>query len=146
MRRSARASRLPCRRAERPPAIPFQNRAERARASRTPRESRVARSPPGRRAPSARPRRPGIPSDRRRSRGARPRTNPPAALRGLEFFAKQRVVERLGVAMLGPRLVEPTAESVERLCPTRLGRLQPGIEHQLGEVSLFLQLAQDGAG
>ena len=37
------------------------------------------------------------------------------------------------------------AERIERLRTAGLGRLQPGVEHEIGELALLLQAAEDGA-
>ena len=47
--------------------------------------------------------------------------------------------------MLPAGVVEPPAERVERLGAGGLRRLQPCLEHQVGELALLLQAAEDGA-
>ena len=44
-----------------------------------------------------------------------------------------------------PRLFEPLAKRVEGLHAGGLGRPQPGVQHEIGELALLLEAAEDGA-
>src|SRR3989441_2191151 len=67
----------------------------------------------------------------------------PLASCGLEVFAEQGFVERLGALMLLLGLVQATTEGVERLVAARFGRVQPSIEHEPGEIAIVLEAAKN---
>src|SRR4051812_3583066 len=64
---------------------------------------------------------------------------------GLEIFAEQRLVERLGPFVDPTGVLETLPERVDRLRAAVLGRLQPSVEHELGEVAVLLNAAEDRA-
>src|SRR4051794_6795072 len=62
---------------------------------------------------------------------------------GLEVLAEQRLVEGLRPFVDLPGVLEALAEGLERLLAALLGRLQPGVEHEVGEVAVLLDAAED---
>jgi hypothetical protein len=47
--------------------------------------------------------------------------------------------------MLRPRLLELPAQRVEGFGPADLGRIEPCVQHEVGEIALLVQAAEDGA-
>src|SRR6516165_9875716 len=94
-------------------------------------------SPSGPKAPTAAP-----------WRSSRSATNSRSSLiglgsRSLEVFAEQGGVQGLGALVVLPRPLHAAAERVERLGAARFGRAQPSIEHQVGEIAILGEAAQD---
>src|SRR6266566_3084413 len=62
----------------------------------------------------------------------------------LEVFAEQGLVQGLGALVVLSRALQAATEGVERLVAAGFGRAQPGIEHEVGEIAILVEAAQDG--
>src|SRR5579862_3677114 len=62
---------------------------------------------------------------------------------GFEIVAEQGCVERLGALVLLAHPRQPAAQLGQRLGAACLRRPQPGVEHQVGEIAIFLEAAKD---
>jgi hypothetical protein len=63
--------------------------------------------------------------------------------RGLKVVTEQGGVEGLRTLVMLARSLQMTTERLQRLCTAVVNRAQPGVEHEIGELAIFAQAAQD---